>query len=63
MEKSYLLDKEFKVIVIKILIKLCREVDKLNENFNEEVKIVKKKKTIRTEEYNNWNETYTRGNQ
>lgn len=44
MEKSYLLDKEFKVIVIKILIKLCREVDKLNENFNEEVKIVKKKK-------------------
>lgn len=63
MEKSYLLDKEFKVIVIKILIKLCREVDKLSENFNEEVKIVKKKKTIRTEEYNNWNETYTRGNQ
>lgn len=63
MEKSYLLDKEFKVIVIKILIKLCREVDKLNENFNEEVKIVKKKKPIRTEEYNNWNETYTRGNQ
>lgn len=63
MEKSYLLDKEFKVIVIKILIKLCREVDKLSENFNEEVKIVKKKKPIRTEEYNNWNETYTRGNQ
>ena len=37
-----------------MLTKLYRQVDKLSENFNKDIKITKKKKRpIRTEEYNN----------
>ena len=39
MEISCLLDEEFKVIVIKH----CRQVDKLSKNVNNEIKIVKKR--------------------
>ena len=62
-EGSCLLDEGIKVIVIQMLIKLCRQVDKLSENFNKEVKKLFKKGLIRTEEYNNWNEKYTWQNQ
>ena len=34
MEISCHLDKEFKVIVTKMLVQLFRQVDKLSENFN-----------------------------
>ena len=51
-EVSCLLNKEFKVIVIKLLIKLCRQVDKCSENFNKEVKSILKV-PIRTKKYNN----------
>ena len=39
-EVSCLLDEEFKVIVIKMLIKLYSQVYKLSENFNKEIKII-----------------------
>lgn len=41
MEVSHLIDKEFKVMIIKVLIKLCKQVGKLSENFNKE-KVIKR---------------------
>ena len=43
MDASYLLDRV--QIVMKMLIKLCRQMDKLSKSFNKEIK--------RTEEHNN----------
>lgn len=50
-ELSCLLGKEIKVIVIKMLIKFCRQVNKLSENFNKDINY--KKVPIITEKYNN----------
>lgn len=36
-ELSNLLDKEFKVIVIKMLTKLGRRIDEFSKNFNKEI--------------------------
>ena len=43
METSNLPDKNSKVMVIKLLIRLGRRVDELSENFNKEIENVKKK--------------------
>lgn len=42
MEVSCQLHKQFKVMVIKILIKLCRTVGQFSEDFNKEINNVKK---------------------
>lgn len=58
-EISDLPDKEFKVIVVKIL-----QIMKKNEWTQWELKVVENiiKNSIRTKEYNTWNEKYTTGN-
>ena len=43
MEISNLPDKEFKVMIIKMLNELGRRMDKHSENFNEELEYTKKK--------------------
>ena len=48
-------DKEFQVMVIKIIV-LRRRKNILSENFNKEMGAGE---SIRTEEYNNWNEKHT----
>lgn len=55
MEMNNLPEKEFKVMVIKMLTKVRKRMDKHSENF--------KKEPIRVEKYNNINEKYTSGNQ
>lgn len=50
MKRSNLSDKEFKIIVIKMLTKLGGTVDKLSENFHKETENFTKKPT-RNEEY------------
>ena len=51
MKRSNLSDKEFKIIVIKMLTKLGGTVNKLSQNFNKETENFKKK-PIRNEDYN-----------
>ena len=51
MKRSNLSDKEFKIIVIKMLTKLGGTVNKLSYNFNKETENFKKK-PIRNEDYN-----------
>lgn len=41
-ELSNLLDKEFKVIVIKMLTKLGRRIDEFSKNFNKEIENILK---------------------
>lgn len=41
-EVSCLLDKEFKLIITKMLRKLCRQVDTFIENFHNNIKIIKR---------------------
>lgn len=45
-QRSNLPDKEFKVVIIKMLTELWRGVDKHSENFNKERENVKKKKHL-----------------
>ena len=45
-------DKEFKALVIRMLMELRKRIDKHSENFNKEPENIKKKK-VRDEEYNN----------
>ena len=52
MEISDLPDKEFKVMVIKMLTELGKRMDELGENVNKETEKCKKE-PIRTKEYNN----------
>ena len=52
-ELRYLPEKEFKVMVIKMLIKLGRRMDEHNEKFNKEIEnIIKYHRSHRAEEYN-----------
>lgn len=37
-------DKDFKVMIVKMLTRLERRVEELNENFNKEIENTKKKK-------------------
>ena len=62
MEINNLLDKKYKLIAIRMLTDLGRRIDENSENFNKELENVKKE-PIRTEEYNNGNEKFARGNQ
>ena len=48
--------KEFKTLVIKLLIELRKIIDEHSENFNKELENIKKD-PIRNEEFNNWNNT------
>ena len=52
-------DKEFKVMIIKMIKELGRRMDEHSEKINKELEDVKKNQTG---EYN-WNEKYTRRNQ
>ena len=61
MEISNQPDKEFKAIVIKMLIRVERRVDELSENFNKEIE--NSKEPVRAEKYSNCNKKYTRENQ
>ena len=45
MEISNLPDKEFKVVIIKLLTELWRRMDKNSGNFNEELENMKKNQT------------------
>ena len=45
-------DKEFKALVIRMLMELRKRIDKHSENFNKEPENIKKKK-VRDEENNN----------
>ena len=54
-------DKEFKVMVIKILTKLRRGMEEHSENYNKEIEYILK--GIKAKDYNNQNKKYTRGNQ
>ena len=58
---SNLLDKQFKVMTIKMLSELGRRLDEHSEKFNR-VKIYKEEPS-RAEEYNNGNKKYIRKNQ
>ena len=49
---SNLSDKEFKVMVIKMLTELGKRMDELGENVNKETEKYSKE-PVRTEEYNN----------
>ena len=49
----------FKAIKIRILTKLGKRIDELNEDFNKELENIKRN---RAEKYNNWNEKYTSEN-
>ena len=60
MEVSDLPDKELKIMLVKMLTKLIKRMEEHYENLNNEIG---GKSPIRVEEYNNWNEKYTRGNQ
>lgn len=42
MEKSYLADKEFKAIVIKMLTQFRKRMDEQSKNFNEEMENIRK---------------------
>ena len=55
MEINNLPDKEFKLMIIKMLNELGRRIDKHSEKFNRELENIKKNQTA--EEYNNWNKT------
>lgn len=60
MEISDVLEKELKLMLVKMLTKLIKRMEEHYENLNNELG---EKSPIRVEEYNNWNEKYTRGNQ
>ena len=47
MEISNQPDKEFKAIVIKMLIRVERRVDELSENFNKEIENTKKNQSYK----------------
>ena len=51
-EINTLQDKEFKVLVIRMLTKLGKRIDEHSENFNKELENIQKE-PIRTEEYSN----------
>lgn len=51
MERSDLPDREFKMIVIKILTKVRRRMHEQSRNFHEEIEILKKKKKERNHLY------------
>ena len=51
-EISNLSDKEFKVMVIKMITELGKRMDELGENVNKETEKYNKE-PVRTEEYNN----------
>ena len=53
-------DKEFKVMIIKMLNKPRRRMNEYSEKFNKDLEI---KEPNRAEEYNNWNKKYSRRNQ
>lgn len=50
-------DKEFKIMITKIRTGFEKRVDKLNENFNKEIKKYKKDLVI-SEEFNKLNKIY-----
>lgn len=58
-------EKEFRVMIVKVIQELGKRMDKPNEKLQEifSKELEKKKKTIRVEEYDNRNEKYTKKNQ
>ena len=58
-EISNLPDKELKVMLIKMLIKLRRRMNEHSENFKKGKENIKKE-WIRGEKYSNWSEKYAR---
>lgn len=54
--------KEFKTLVIKLLIELRKIIDEHSENFNKELENIKKEPVI-AEEYKNWSKKPTRRNE
>ena len=46
-----LTDKVFKALAIRILTKLGKETNEHSQNFNKKLENIKKKKSVRTEEY------------
>lgn len=65
MEIGNLPEKEFRVMIVKVIQELGKRMDKPNEKLQEifSKELEKKKKTIRVEEYDNRNEKYTKKNQ
>ena len=54
-EVNNLPDKEFKVMIIKMLNELRRRMDEHSEKFNKELENIKKNQTAK--EYSNWKST------
>lgn len=65
MEIGNLPEKEFRVMIVKVIQELGKRMDRPNEKLQEifSKELEKKKKTIRVEEYDNRNEKYTKKNQ
>ena len=58
-------EKEFRIMIVKMIQDLRKrmeaKIEKMQEMFNKDLEELKKKH--RDEQYNNWNENYTRRNQ
>ena len=65
MEIGNLPEKEFRVMIVKMIQDLGKrmeaKIEKMQEMFNNDLEELKNKH--RDEQYNNWNEKYTRRNQ
>lgn len=53
-------EKEFKMMIVRMLTELERRVEKLSKTFSQEKENIQK---TSVEEYNNLNKKHTRGNQ
>ena len=66
-ERGKLPEKEFRIMIVKMIqdlgIRMEAKIEKMQEMFNKDLEELKKKQTNRDEQYNNWNEKYTRRNQ
>ena len=64
-EISNLPEKEFRIMIVKMIQDLGKKmeakIEKTQEMFNKDLEELKNKQT--DEQYNNWNENYTRRNQ
>ena len=65
MEIGNLPEKEFRIMIVKMIQDLGKRMEakikKMQEMFNKDLEVLKNKH--RDEQYDNWNEKYTRRNQ